>query len=377
MIYNICSNCVLDSTVHDIWFDNDGKCKYCYIHDEMEKIHPLNGNADNNFQAIINKIKESGKGKKYDCICGLSGGRDSTYTLLLAVKNGLRPLCVTLDNGWGTTIASKNIENACRILKVNSITVNMDWDEYKDLQRAFLLAGVSDVDLPSDLAIYGLLFSVAKSEKIKYILNGHSFRTEGISPISWSYFDPMYIKDVYRKFGNNKKLKTIPTLSIMQLIKYILINRIREIRLLEYINYEKKTVDNVLEKELEWEDYGGHHHENIFTYFIQSYYLPKKFNIDKRKTELSAMIRSNQISRSYALEKLTNSYEYDQEVVDNVIKRLGFSAEEFDDIMMSDNRTHKDFKTLLKIYNIFKTPINILTKIHILPRIMYLKYVER
>lgn len=370
----ICAKCVLDTTVHDIWFDERGKCKYCYIHDEMEQLHPLDGSEDIRLKAIVKKIKDSGKGKKYDCICGLSGGRDSTYTLYTAIKLGLHPLAVNLDNGWGTPIADKNIQNACKILNVDLVSVKIDWEEYKDIQRAFVLAGVSDVDLPSDLGIYALLFSMAKKHKVKYVLNGHSFRTEGTSPISWSYFDPLYIKDVYNKFGSGKKLETLPTMSMMQLFKYTFINGIREVRVLEYMNYEKKKVDDLLSKELNWEYYGGHHHENVFTHFIQSYYLPKKFNIDKRKTELSAMIRSGQTSKDKALQELEEAYEFNDKMVQEVIKKMGFTQEEFQLHMKAPNKTHADFKTMLTFYRVFRGPINLFTRLHVLPRILYLKY---
>lgn len=376
MTIKICTQCILDTTVQDIWFDDRGKCKYCYINDEMVKLHPLDGSESKRLDAIVQKIKNAGKSKKYDCIAGVSGGRDSTYTLYMAVKLGLRPLAVNLDNGWGTPIANRNIQNACKILNIDLISVKIEWEEYKDIQRAFILAGVSDVDLPSDLGIYALLFAMAKKHKVKYVLNGHSFRTEGTSPISWSYFDPLYIKDVNKKYGSGKPFKSLPTMSMMQLLKYTFIDGIREVRILEYMNYEKKKVDAILSKELKWEYYGGHHHENVFTHFIQSCYLPKKFNIDKRKTELSAMVRSGHIKRDDALKEIEQPYEFDEKMIRDVIEKLGFTQKEFQQHMQQPNRTHADFKTMLKFYRIFKLPINILTKLHFLPRILYLKYTK-
>jgi N-acetyl sugar amidotransferase len=363
----------MDTTITDIFFDEKGECKYCKIHDEMESIHPLNKSNSNNIDTIVLKIKKAGVGKKYDCVCGISGGRDSSYTLLKAVEYGLRPLAVTVDNGWGTEIAARNIKNACEKLNVDLIRVTFDWDEYKDIQRAFFFAGVPDVDSPSDLAIYTQLFKTAKEYNIKYTLNGHSFRTEGSSPISWSYFDPVYIKDVYKKYGH-KKLKTIPLMSYRNLIVYTFVNRIKEVRLLEYVDYRKKEVDEILKNKIQWEDYGGHHHENIFTYFLQSYYFPVKFNIDKRKTELSAQIRSGHMTREYALDQLKTPYGYKQEVVDYVINRLDFSKDEFNDIMQSKNRSHNEYRTLLPIYKLLKFSINLTTKMKLLPRIFYLKY---
>lgn len=371
----VCKRCVMDTTVPDIWFDEDGECKYCKIHDEMDHLHPLSKNEEN-LKVVIEKIKNAGKGHQYDCVCGLSGGRDSSYTLLKAIDFGLRPLVVSVDNGWGTQIADENIENACRILKLDLIKIKFDWNEYKDLQRSFFFAGVPDVDSPSDFAIYAQLFKTAHEHNIQYVLNGHSFRTEGSSPIGWSYFDPIYIKDIQNKFGTikYKDIKSIPSMTPWDLIKRTFFKSIRDIRILEYMDYRKSEVDKILKERIEWKDYGGHHHENKFTHFIQSYYLPIKFNIDKRKTELSAQIRSGHITKAEAEKFLAEPYEFDQSIVDYVIEQLGYSKQEFENIMHSENKSYNDYRTLQPVYKLFSLPINIATKLGFLPRILYLKY---
>ena len=370
-----CSRCVLDSTVKDNTFDSNGVCKYCQIHDELEKVHPI---SESLLAEIIGKIKDTGKHGEYDCVCGLSGGRDSSYTLLKAVEYGLRPLVISVDNGWGTQIADANIKNACEILGLTPIMIKFDWSEYRDLQRSFFLAGVPDIDSPTDLAIYAALHQTAKEYHIKYILNGHSFRTEGSSPISWSYFDPVYIKNVQNKFGTIRfrKIKSIPTITYWNLIVDTFIHKIREVRILEFMDYRKSLVDQELKAKLRWQDYGGHHQENKFTHFIQSYYLPLKFNIDKRKTELSAQIRSGHITKEQALKVIGQSHLFDQAIVNEVIEHLGFSVQKFQNIMQSENHSHKEFKTLLSMYRLFRFPIHVVTKMKLLPRILYLKYCQ-
>ena len=375
MEQKVCRRCVMDTTVPDIWFDEDGECKYCKIHDEMEARHPLDSTGEK-LKVIIETIKKAGKGRKYDCVCGLSGGRDSSYTLLKAIEFGLRPLVVSIDNGWGTPISEENIRNACQILNLDIIRVKFDWEEYKDLQRSFFYASVPDVDSPSDFAIYAQLSKTAKDYGIKYILNGHSFRTEGSSPISWSYFDPIYIKDVQKRFGHIKleEIRTIAMMTPWDLIKRTFIHHIKEIRILEYMDYRKPEVDRILQEKLHWQDYGGHHHENKFTHFVQSYYLPQKFNIDKRKTELSAQVRSGHITREAAEAILAQPYTYVSSIVDEVIARLGFTKAEFEAIIQAPNRSYKDYKTLQPVYKLLSLPINIATHLGFLPRILYLKY---
>ena len=197
----LCSKCILDTTIEEIKFDSQGVCNYCHTQDIMEKKFPLGKEGDVAVEKIVQKIKHKGKNKKYDCIVGVSGGMDSTYTLYKAVKLGLRPLAVHLDNGWNSDIAVKNINNATKILNVDLETVVVDWEEFKDLQVSFLKASVSDAKVPTDWVIFSILFEAAKKIGVKYIVHGHSFRTEGSTPLSWTYMDGKYVKSVHRIFG--------------------------------------------------------------------------------------------------------------------------------------------------------------------------------
>ena len=371
----ICCRCILDTTVSDIWFDEKGECKYCKIHDEMEKRHPLNEQLARERDALIEKIKHDGRNKQFDCIAGISGGRDSTYTLYIAAKLGLRPLAVHFDNGWNSEISVQNIKKACEKLNVPLHTVVADWEEFKDLQVSFLKSSTPDADIPTDYAIYSVLYDEANREGIQYILNGHSFRTEGTSPISWTYMDPLYVSDVHRKFGKIRKIRSFPHMTFFKLMYYIFFKKIRDVRLMEFIDYRKKEVDAVLKKELGWEYYGGHHHENVYTKFFQSYYLPTKFNIDKRKTELSALIRSGQITREEALNEIRSSkYEHDPAVVEYATSKLGISGEEFEKIMKAPVKSHDDYKTYLPLIRSLRWPIKIAARLKMVPHILYLKY---
>ncbi len=373
----ICSRCVSDSTIADNWFDKKGVCKYCYIHDEMEKEYPRGEESKKRLARILEKIKKNGKGKKYDCIAGLSGGRDSTYVLYKAVELGLRPLAVHFDYGWNSDISVSNIKNACEKLNVDLHTIVADWEEFKDLQVSFLKSGTPDADIPADYAIYSILYDTAHKEGLKYILNGHSFRTEGTSPISWTYMDSKYLKYVHRKFGKIKKIKSFSIMSLPKLINYMFFKRIREIRILEYVDYVKKDVDELLTTKLNWQYYGGHHHENNYTKFFQSYYLPQRFGFDKRKTELSALIRSKQITREEALEEIRSSeYPYDKKVVDYVINKLGLTDEDFNKIMKAPIKSYNDYPTYLPLIKSLKYPIKIAVGLHLVPHILYLKYAK-
>lgn len=370
----ICSRCVLDTTVPDIWFDENGVCKYCKIHDEMEKSHPMGSEGQQKIERTVEKIKKSGKGKDYDCIVGMSGGRDSTYTLNLAVKLGLRPLVVHLDNGWNSEIAVSNIKKATEKLGVDLHTWVADWEIFKDLQLSFLKASVPDAEIPTDYAIYSVLFKMAVDKGIKYIIEGHSFRTEGTSPLGWTYMDGRYIKSVHKQFGK-LKLKNFPVLSLSQLLNNVFIKRIKYFRPLEYIDYRHKEVNKILADELDWQYYGGHHHESVYTEFFQSYLLPKKFNIDKRKTEYSALIRSGQRTREDALKEIREKeYAFNPEIVEFTLSKLGLSQAEFDNIFQAKIKSFKDYPTYMPLIKKFRLPIRLACKLHLLPPILYYKY---
>jgi len=372
--YRVCSRCVLDTTVPEIVFDENGACQYCKIHDSMEKKYPQGREGKDLLDRIVRKIKSAGGRHEYDCIVGVSGGRDSTYTLYVANQLGLRPLAVHFDNGWNSEVAVNNIKKATSKLGVDLHTVVADWEEFKDLQIAFLKASVPDAEIPTDWAIYSVLYETAAKENIKYVLQGHSFRTEGTSPIGWTYMDGRYVKAVHRMFGK-KGITSFPIITAKELVDYLIIKRIKEVRPLEYVRYVQTEVDETLKRELGWEYYGGHHHESTYTKFIQSYYLPKKFNIDKRKTEYSALVRSGQMEREKALKEISReTYRFEEKNIEYATSKLGLTKEEFKAIMSAKPKTFGDYPTYRPLIKAMKFPILLACRMHILPDILYLKY---
>lgn len=370
----ICSRSVLDSTIPGIRFNENGECQFCAIYDELEKLYPLGEDRLRQLEPLLAKIRSAGKNKKYDCVVGVSGGTDSMYTLYQAVKLGLRPLAVHFDNGWNSITAVKNIKNGCEKLKVDLYTYVVDWEEFKDLQVSFLKASVPDGEIPTDIGIHSTLIKTAAKEKIRYVLNGHSFRTEFVMPIGWTYMDGKYIRSVQKRFGR-VKLKSFPNFTIMNMVWYNFIRGVKVIPFLNYFDYEKKAARELLEKELAWEYYGGHHHESTYTKFFQSYFLPKKFNIDKRKTELTAMILSGHISRENALAEIKNSpYNVDQKVIDYTLSKLGLSKEEFESILKLPFKSFHDYPTYYPMIKALKPFVKLAADLNLIPRLLYFKF---
>ena len=366
----------MDSTINDIYFDKAGICKYCNIHDFLEKRYPVDSQR---VLKIVEKIKHKSKGKKYDCIVGVSGGRDSSYLLYTAVKMGLKPLAVHFDNGWNSEIAVSNIRHLLQILNVELTTIVADWEEFKQMQIAFLKASVPDVDIVTDYAIYSVLYETAAKHKIPFVLNGHSFRTEGSVPVSWTYMDGRYIRSVNKRYNNTSAPTSFPMLTLLRFVYLSMFKRIKEVRLLEMLDYNKNQVDPLLEEQCNWKDYGGHHHECHYTKFIQTYFLPLKFGIDKRIVELSTRIRTGKLSKEEAKKLLSSSAAVveSQSTIEYVLKKLSLSKQAFNDILKLPVKSHTDFKTYKSLIVFLKLPIKWLAKIGVLPYILYLKYASK
>ena len=370
----ICKRCIIDDTVSGITFDSNGECTFCKIHDDLETKFPLNENTPHKLNELAEKIKKDGKGKEYDCILGVSGGRDSTYTLYKAVQLGLKPLAVHFDNGWNSEIAVQNIKRATEILGVDLHTHVADWEEFKDIQRSFLFASVPDAEVPTDWIIFSVLFNEAAKYNVKYIIHGHSFRTEGTTPLSWTYMDGKYVQDIHKRFGKCK-FKSFPNMTMMKYIYYSFFRRIQQIRILYYFPYNEREVLHTLEEKLGWKNYGDKHHESKYTAFFQAYILTRKFNIDKRKLHYSAKVRSGQLSRDEALEVIEKDpYTGGMELLDYCLKKLDLSYEEFDKIMDTPPKSFLDYKSYFQIVRSLHRPISWGNRLGIIPDTVYKKY---
>jgi len=356
--YKMCTRCVMDTTDPLIVFDEKGVCNHCTS--ALKKLETITFRSEAERQMaldkIVNKIKDTGKGNKYDCIIGLSGGVDSSY-LAYVVKNlGLRPLAIHVDNGWNSELAVKNIENIVRKLDIDLYTHVIDWEVFKALQLAFLKASVIDLEMLSDNAIVIGIYNLTKKFNVKYFIDGTNFAAESIMPSSWFYvpkYDSLNIRAIYNRFGSGKKLKSYPLLSLYNYIQYRYFKKGESIALLNYVPYNKADAMKVLLEVLEWKDYGGKHFESKITHFYQAYILPVKFNVDKRKAHLSSLICSGQISRDEALLELKKEL-YDpkkfEEDKDYFIKKLGLTVDEFNNIMSSPVKQHHDYPSYQRIH---------------------------
>ncbi|HEY1030678.1 MAG TPA: N-acetyl sugar amidotransferase [Flavipsychrobacter sp.] len=347
--YTQCTISVMDNIADpDIRFDEKGISNYYYEFQRSFKESVLTGKAgENKLVAIAHEIKEAGKGKPYDCIMGLSGGVDSTYVAYVAKKLGLRPLAVHFDNGWNSELAVKNIENIVSRLGFDLETYVINWEEFKDLQMAYLKASVVDIEAITDHAIFATLYKMAGQRGIQYILSGTNVQTENTLPKTWIHpkTDHINIKSIHKAYGT-VPLKTFPFMDAKVKRYYQQVKGVRSVSVLNYVDYNKHAVKETIQKELGWRDYGGKHYESIWTRFYQGYILPTKFKIDKRKAHLSDLIFAGQITKEEALAELQQPM-YNEEQFksdyDFVLKKFGFTEQEFNTLMQQPPRSHYDF----------------------------------
>lgn len=373
MQFKQCTRCLLDTTVSSIQFDESGVCNFCKSHDLLSEKYSNPEINKEELEKLIDNIKKNGRGKDYDCIVGVSGGTDSSYTLHLTKLLGLRPLAVHFDNGWNTDESVSNVKKITQKLGVDLETYVVNWDEFKDVQISFLKASTPCIEAPTDVAIHAVLFKTASKEKLKYILGGQSFKTEGTVPREWSYLDGTYIKTVQKEFGT-VQLKSFPNLSLTEIAYYTFVKGIRNVPFLNYFEYDKLSAKQLLKSEYGWVDYGGHHYENIYSKFAFGYYLPKKFGIDKRKVSLSGPVRSGLMEKSDAQRLINCSPLIDEDIVNYVKNKLSLNDKEYLDIFMLPQKTYKDYYTSERILKIFKFPIYISVKLGFLTPVLYKKY---
>lgn len=347
--YVQCKRCVMDTTDPDITFDAVGNCNHCssfITHLATEK--SIIAQQKNNLNAIISNIKSAGKNNEFDCIVGISGGVDSCYTAYLCKDLGLKPLLLHLDNGWNSEIAMRNIHKIAKRLELPYMSYVLDWEEFKQLQLAFLKSSLVDLEMPTDLAIPGALYEIAAKHKIRYVISGGNYASEGILPIKWGYHvkkDLKLYKHIVKKYGAIRR-KKVPAIGYLSEFYYKFSKGIKSIYLLNYIDYNKEAAKKLLMEQFDWKDYGGKHHESRFTAFWQSYLLPEKFNIDYRKATLSTQICFGHKTREAALEELTlPAYNADKIALDKeyLCKKLMITADELAQLIADKPKFYTDF----------------------------------
>ena len=347
-----CSRCVMDnSSDNTITFNEKGECNYCTqaLTEIGTTTYFPNEIGEQKLKDMIAMLKKEGKGKKYDCIMGISGGLDSSYLAYLGYKWGLRILAVHIDDGYDTEISKENIKKLVKAAHIDMRVIVPDANQFDDLTLAYMKAGVPNLAIPQDNILFAFLYDVVKESGVKYFLSGGNFALECIlqQGNSFSAMDTVNIKDIHKRFGT-EGIDKLRFISSWRKYWYLKTGKAIQLRPLNYIDYNRDRAFKELKDFCGFEYYGRKHLENILTAFVQLYWFPKKFGVDKRTSHLSSMIVSGQMTREEALKELSEPL-YDEKIMSEYIaiikKRLGISDKEFDDIMAAPAHQHSDYKT--------------------------------
>jgi N-acetyl sugar amidotransferase len=353
MRQQVCKRCVMDNVGDPfITFDENGYCNYCTDALKAKELRYFpNAYGRRRLEDIFNKIKLDGKNHKYDCMLGLSGGLDSSFVAYIGHQYGLRMLAVHVDDGFDAPETTRNINKICDSYNIDLVVEKPNKEQFADVTRAFIRAGVPNIAIPQDNVLFATLYKYAQENKIRYFLNGSNFALESILQKGNSYdaSDKVHILDIQRKFGELKYDGSLPLFSVFEKrVKYNLFYKIQTICPLNYVEYNARNAFSILNQTCGFEYYGDKHCESILTKFMQRYYLPKKFGVDKRKSHYSSMIISGQMTREEALEKLSEPLYEESELQKDlafILKELLISEKEFEKIMGDTFRQHTEYLT--------------------------------
>ena len=370
----ICTKCIYGDDIPGISFDEQGVCSYCKQIDNMVATYGTGTQVGEDlWSAILDEIKREAVGKKYDCVIGVSGGTDSSFMMMKAVEWGLRPLAVHYDNTWNSSIATENIRKVTSALNIDLYTYVIDHKEHDAIKLAYMKSGVQEFDTDTDLAYVQVLRKAAAEYGVKYILEGHSFIEEGISPANNNYFDGGYVLDIVRRFSNYR-LRTYPLMSFYQFLKWAIIYRQKFLRPFWYLSYSKANAQKILHEKTGWINYGGHHLENRASAFAHKVWIPQRFSMDYRILTLAAKARKGELSREEALAIYNSPIEADEELVSYVKKRLGITDAEYQELMLGKKRNWKEFNTYKRRFEMLRPLFSVLANADLVPRSFYLKY---
>lgn len=345
--HQVCTRCVMDTSDPEITFDQDGVCNHCCEFTEITSKHWFpNKEGKQKLDSIIDTIRENGRNKPYDCVIGLSGGVDSSYLALILKEYQLRPLVVHVDAGWNSELAVHNIEQIVKYCGYELHTHVMDWEEVRDLQVAYLKSGIANQDVTQDHAFFAALYHFAVKNNISYVISGGNIATESISAKAWEHpaMDATNLQAIHKKHGE-LPLKEYQTISFWKYyIYYPFIKKMKVIRPLNYLPYDKKDALKQLVEQVGYKEYGRKHGESRFTKFFQNHYLPVKFGIDKRKMHFSSQILSGQMTRDIALQELSEPLYLPHELADDmrfISKKLGLSEQELQAMIEPPGRSYR------------------------------------
>lgn len=370
-----CRRCVLDDSVPGLRFDADGVCSHCHIHDRLAALYPAGEVGRREMERLAARMRLYGRGRRYDCVVGVSGGRDTSYCLHMVVTLGLRPLAVHFDNGWDADVAKQNLRRLCSALGVDLHTVIADWEESRELTNCTIRASVPYIDMTDDVGIARALYDAAVAERVRYIILSHSFREEGIKPLLWNYFDGRYTRALIRRFARIP-IRKFRNVDLHHLVYWHLVRGIRIVNLTNYYDDAGPHVERLLAERYGWVDTQQHHFDNEL-FALVSHYMRVKFGINLWMLDWAARVRTGVLTREQALAEIARIPAFETpENVAYCLKKQGIDAAEWAAILAAPPRTFLDYPNYYRLLRLFRHLIRWLGRMNVLPAYIYEKYFE-
>lgn len=371
-----CTRCVFHSEIPGISFDEQGVCNYCHVIEDMEKEYPNDDRGAVLLRQLFDRMRRAGKGRKYDCLIGVSGGCDSSFLLHKIVEADLRPLAVHFDNTWNSEIATHNIRKMTEKMGVDLFTIVVNNKEFDDILRSFFKARIIGLNAATDIALAATMYMAAEKHGIKYQIDAHSFRTEGISPIGYSYFDSRMIADITR-VHSGRRITSLPMLYMWDFLRWTMFLRLKRVRPMYYLQYNKEKAKRFLMEQYGWRWYGGHHLEDKASAMALSYLQPYTMGIDQRVNGYAAQVRSGQMDHSEAVRMLESPPDFDTQLLEYFKKRLGISDKEFEAVISRPVGSPTDYKTYKSWFEAMRPLFWVFYKLDLVPKSFYLRYCRK
>jgi len=335
-----------------IGFDAQGQCLRCTEalakRPEWLATEALRSPA---FDKTMAQIRAERGSREFDAMIGLSGGLDSGFALVCAVEAGLKVLAMHCDTGWNTRESTTNIESLCTRLGVPLETTVINWESMRDAQRAFLLSGVPNCDIPQDHAIAATVNKAASRLGLRWFVSGGNWATESILPLAWGHDaqDFVHLRAIWRRFGDWRRASHFPSQSLfVRRIWQPMVRGVGAWRILNDLRYNPIDADRHLTECYGWQAYGSKHCESMFTRIFQSVYLPMRFGIDKRRAHLASLVISGLMTRADAIAALATPPMSESQAERDAAyfcEKLRFSAEEWTQLITSPPKWHKNYPT--------------------------------
>ena len=352
-----CVRCVIDEGYPGIVFDAEGVCNLCRYFETRWDPWIANAEEQASSEAKLRGIFEATrrKGRPYDALVGISGGKDSSYCLYLCHKvYGLKVLTFTMDNGFLSDDARHRIE---RLVEAFGVPHLYHRDPMIFELAPIFLRKTGHFCAPCELATFNISAIIAREYDIPLIVVGSSSRTDGSVPKSLNPWNPAYFAKVLKGEHYQERLRC-SVFARNYLVRAGLaqsFGRRRVVILPDYQEWDEEQIS-----ELFANDFGihfGEEHSDCIAFKVADYLYRRRCGGSGHKVlKYSMLIRGGKMSREEALEQLS---EVDGNPpppnLDHFLQLMGMTREEFDEA--SERTPDAYVKGLARLYNLLRQRI--------------------